>query len=105
MEDSTLNHVRDSPGGVVHELPPLSTSDWLHLSCFSFNGSRLACLEAAKYLHRDNMHRTADLGLVSEGEDLKPTAPSSRRITEFGRRWGSADIVRSGTPTHDAAVG
>jgi hypothetical protein len=31
MEDSTLNEVRGSIGGVVHELPPLSTSDWLHL--------------------------------------------------------------------------
>jgi hypothetical protein len=41
MEDSTLNDVRDSLGGigdVVHELPPLSTSD----------GSRLAYLEAAR---------------------------------------------------------
>ena len=26
-----LNEVRGSIGGVVHELPPLSTSDWLHL--------------------------------------------------------------------------
>src|SRR5229473_2773476 len=41
MEDSTLNEVRDSLGGiggVVHELPPLSTSD----------GSRLAYLDAAR---------------------------------------------------------
>ena len=49
MEDSTLNEVRDSLGGVVHELPPLSTSDWLHLPRSSFNGSRLAWLDAAKY--------------------------------------------------------
>jgi hypothetical protein len=27
MEGPTLNEVRDSIGGVVHELPPLSTSD------------------------------------------------------------------------------
>jgi len=31
MEDSTLNEVRNSIGGVVHELPPLCTGDWLHL--------------------------------------------------------------------------
>jgi hypothetical protein len=77
MKDSTLNDVRDSLGGVVHELPPLSTSDWLHLSCSTFNGSRLAYLDAAKYVNQDNMHRTADLGLVSEGEDLKPTAQTA----------------------------
>jgi hypothetical protein len=38
MEDPTLNELRDSLGGidnVVHELPPLSTSDWLHLRPFS----------------------------------------------------------------------
>src|SRR5258708_7829831 len=35
MNDSTLNEVRGSIGGVVHELPPLSTSDWLHLRPFS----------------------------------------------------------------------
>jgi hypothetical protein len=31
MEASTLNEVRRNIGGVVHELPPLSTSDRLHL--------------------------------------------------------------------------
>jgi hypothetical protein len=54
VEDSTLR-VRDSLGGiggVVHELPPVSTGDWLHLSRSSFNGSRLAYLDAAKYFHR-----------------------------------------------------
>jgi hypothetical protein len=38
MEDPTLNELWDSLGGidnVVHELPPLSTSDWLHLRPFS----------------------------------------------------------------------
>jgi hypothetical protein len=35
-------------GGVVHELPPLSSGDWLHLPRSSFNGSRLAYLDAAK---------------------------------------------------------
>jgi hypothetical protein len=34
MQDSTLNELWNSLGGidnVVHELRPLSTSDWLHL--------------------------------------------------------------------------
>jgi hypothetical protein len=67
MEDSTLNEVRDSLGGiggVVHELPPLSTSDWLHLSRPSFNGSRLAYLDAAKYLHRVVFVRTNDIHII-----------------------------------------
>ena len=41
MEDPTLNELRDSLGGidnVVHELPPLSTSDWLHLPRSSSDG-------------------------------------------------------------------
>ena len=61
MEGSTLNEVRDGVGGigdVVHELPPLSTSDRLHLPRSSFNGSRLVYLDAAKYFHRVVFERT-----------------------------------------------
>jgi hypothetical protein len=35
-------------GGVVHELPPPSTNNWLHLPRSSFNGFRLADLDRAK---------------------------------------------------------
>jgi hypothetical protein len=30
MKNSTLNEVWGSIGGVVHKIPPLSTSDWLY---------------------------------------------------------------------------
>jgi hypothetical protein len=77
MEDSTLNEVRDSLGGiggVVHELPPLSTSDWLHLPRFSFNGSRLAYLDAAKYFHRVVFERTHGIQIIMADTPLSGPA-------------------------------
>jgi hypothetical protein len=45
MENSMLSEVLGSVGGVAHELPPLSTSDWLHLprsSCDDLTRARSA---------------------------------------------------------------
>jgi hypothetical protein len=82
MEDSTLNEVRDSLGGiggVVHELPPLSTSDWLHLPRSSFNGSRLAYLGAAKYFHRVVFERTHRIHIIMADTLLSGPALVAKR--------------------------
>jgi hypothetical protein len=79
MEDSTPNEVRDSIGGVVHALPPLSTSDRLHLSRSSFNGSRLAYPDATKYFHRVVFKRTHRIHIIMADTLLSGPALVAKR--------------------------
>jgi hypothetical protein len=82
MEDSTPNRVRDSLGGiggVVHELPPLSTNDWLHLPRSSFNGFRLAYLDAAQVFSSGRFRANSPIHIIMADTLLSGPALVAKR--------------------------
>ena len=82
MEDSTLNDVRDKLGGiggVVHELPPLSTTERLHLPRSSFNDLRLTCLDAAKCFIGPFFERTHRIHIIMPDTPLSGPALVAKR--------------------------